>query len=226
MAIRTFKELLRHPPKGAAYVVDTSFLINSIRPDSEEQKLKEAMVKAGSILTYNVTVRSEVIHLSRLLLFERALDREVDSKRRVIPHKPETFSTDLLQKWNVSYEELGMTGHAKLKELANGGYVDLFGVILGADGCFLSEFADAVLAGCTYADTKSFKVSLSWPTMFKLMAMYGLDCSDAMILNLAVSNQTFRGIISSDFDFLYCADKMDVVLPNNRPPAKTRPHLG
>jgi hypothetical protein len=122
----------------------------------------------------------------------------------------------------VNLEKMGYEGPSRLKELCKNGYVDIFRHVFEESGSKLDEYVRTILAGCTYADTKSFKVPLEWSRVFSLMSLYGLDSSDAMILNLAVSDRTFKGIISGDYDFIHCATDIDVILPKARPAPPTK----
>jgi len=50
------------------------------------------------------------------------------------------------------------------------------------------------------------------------MAIYGLDSSDAMIVNFAAGDATYAGLITSDRDYRVCGDviskyKFDIILP-------------
>jgi hypothetical protein len=57
----------------------------------------------------------------------------------------------------------------------------------------------------------------AWDDVYKLMAMYGLDSSDSMILNYAIAQKTFSGLISMDSDFRFCSDvsNFDIVVPGS-----------
>ena len=214
MAIYSYKELLKNTPKNRAYVVDTSFLVRALEPNSEAAQLKDKLIKNGSFLAYNVTVKNEAHHYMRVLMFDAAFDQN-------------TYPfTDALKKyWYETLPKLGYENHAALKQLSLNGYVDVFQIVFGKDGGKLNAEVTKLLAGCTYADTKSFKIPLDWDRMRALMSLYGLDSSDAMILNLAVSDRTFAGIISADEDFIHCAHGLDVVLPSVRGQPKSKPSL-
>lgn len=214
MPIYSYKELLKTVPRNKAYVVDTSFLIRALEEASEASKLKKLLIENGCLLAHNVTVKSEAMHYMRVLMFDAAFEQQ-------------TYAfTDALKKlWNETLPKLGHENHAALKQLSLGGYVDIFQIIFGPNGEKLDAEVTKLLAGCIYADTKSFKVPLEWSRMQALMATYGLDSSDAMILNLAVSDRTFSGIISADEDFIHCADSLDVILPGSRNQPRCKPCL-
>lgn len=211
MSIRSYQDLKKNTPSGAAYVVDTSFLVRALHPNSEEFHLKEHLVKRDVLLAYNVTVRHEILHNLRPLLFEAVLKR--DSSR---------FAPGVLKFWNENLPRIDCRGNEALKQLTRNGYVDLFKEVFGETGAALAAEEMKALAGCTYVSTDDFPVKLEWGKMISMMAIYGLDSSDAMILNFAASNASYLGIISADNDFMYCADDLEIVLPKrpNVPPCK------
>ncbi|MGK5084405.1 hypothetical protein WDW37_14015 [Bdellovibrionota bacterium FG-1] len=125
--------------------------------------------------------------------------------------------------WKKTDDEWDYSGPKRLKTLIESGYVDLFKVVFGEKGEILQAECDKALAGFKYVTKEDFQAPVKWETMASLMAMYGLDSSDAMIVNLASSHHTFSGIISADHDYLHCADSLDIIVPKNHPTPRVKP---
>ena len=107
--------------------------------------------------------------------------------------------------------------HEALKEIIKHGYVKAFEVALGTGGKTLKKEHDAATFGCTYVKTEGMTTRPTWDDVFKLMAMYGLDSSDSMILNYAIAQKTFTGLITMDSDFRFCSDvqNFNIIVPGS-----------
>ena len=205
MAIFSYSEFIKHPPKQKGYVADTSFILRTISTKEKEAlQLKEAILKAGSVLFYNVNIRNELYHFMRFLLIEERLEKS-----------PQSFNPQLIKLWELT-EKWGDAPHIRLKKLVQAGYVDLFGIVFGKNAEILENECNKALAGFKYISKEDFPALVKWENMAPLMAMYGLDSSDAMIVNLAASHQNFSGIISADYDYMFCAQSLDIVVPQKR----------
>lgn len=213
MGTVSFKEFLNKPPKNKMYLADTSFLINSIDTNSKEYEIRNKL--SGKVgFGYNVVVKKELMHFLRRALFRE----EMFVKKNTPLHKR------LYTLWDM-HESSG----DPLKELCNEGYAELFRIAFGNNGETLKASLETVLNGCSYVDGKNNKNAKNWDNVFSIMSMYGLDSSDAMILNFAIGDSTFAGLITSDADFRVCGDmdksaNFDIVLPvgaKNRPSVKS-----
>lgn len=212
MPIFSYRDLIRRTPKRAGFIADTSFVLQTISShEKEAQQLKEALLASGSVLFCNVNVRNELFHFMRYLIVDRRLE-----------NTPNLFHPDMIKLWKKT-DEWNQAPHERLKTLTNAGYVDLFKVVFGERGEILQGECDKALAGFTYITKEDFPAPVKWENMAPLMAMYGLDSSDAMIVNLASSHKTFSGIISADYDYLHCADAFDIVVPKSRPAPQVKP---
>lgn len=200
MALFSFDNFVDTNPKGKAYLVDSCFLINSLIQDTPEQKLRKKLSgKVGFI--YNVVIKNEVIHYTRYQLFSDAI---ANNKIR--------FGKTIKRLWEITEP------HDHLKQVCNNGYAEMFREIFGVNGEKLEAEVDKVFQGCLYASGVGNKHAADWSKVYALAATYGLDSSDAMILNFAVGNATYSGLITSDADFRVCGDvqsknPFDVIVP-------------
>ena len=202
MALVSFEDLLRAPPRGKVYVADTSFLVSASKAQHREERLcsdvKSALINGGCGISYNVNVKSEILHFLRLFLIQDAIDR-----RKIRPHQ------EFLRVWENSRP------HEKLKRVTDAGYVEVFRKVFGSAGQTLKKELEGVLFGCAYMDSSRLSPRPSWDQLYQIMATYGLDSSDAMIINFAVSQRTFSGLLTRDGDFRFCSDipDFDIVVP-------------
>ena len=87
-------------------------------------------------------------------------------------------------------------------------------------GDLLKKQYETFIDGLVFGSASNLKgpASLSWSLMIKLMSEYGLDSSDAMILNFATSTKDFRGFLTSDADYRYAKnykERFDIVVPQS-----------
>ncbi len=181
-------------------MTDTSFIINSLVKNSPEYQFRNKL--AGKIgFVYNVVIRKEILHFARYRMMEEAV-----ANGQIEVHKRVKYAWDNAER------------HSRLKALCDNGYAELFREVFGKNGELLQAQVDIALQGFVYGDGKKNSNSSSWDKVYALMAVYGLDSSDAMILNFAVGDATYAGIITSDADFRVCGDvqsknKFDIILP-------------
>ena len=194
MSLLSIEDAVRRPPKSKVFIADTCFLIDALVNGSLSHELKRKLAENGSGLAYNVVVKKEVIHLVRIAMVEEAFSNGSIA-----------VSTKMRTRWD-NWEEKGLRGHEKLKEICNLGCAEMFREIFGPTGEILKRELEKVFEGCEYADTRSIKVNLSWDVAFQIMSTYGLDSSDAMIVNLAATDRTYSGIVTLDKDYRYCSD--------------------
>jgi len=207
MALISFSSLLTETCPSGTYVVDTSFVLGAAiggRRDSEKRykkafDLKRHLSKSGVGLVYIGVVQNEACHRLREALFERALKQNP----KKLCAAARVFN--------------GAKRHEELKEVMQAGHVKAFEIALGKMGTLLEEELDSVFFACTYLPTEKMQPKPNWKELRKIMATYGLDSSDAMILNFAISQKTFSGLITMDSDFRFCNDVPDfnLVIPDN-----------
>lgn len=207
MGLVTFSALLGDQSPTGTYVVDTSFVLgaasgadkNSERKYRAAYELKRHLLKHQVGLVYTGVVRNEATKRLRDLLFEAV----ISTKFAKYPTVQRIYRT--AQK------------HEKLKEIQKAGYVEAFELALGKDGKHLEAELGSVFFGCKYLATEEMNPKPKWENARKIMATYGLDSSDAMILNFAITQKTFAGLITMDGDFRFCNDvaKFDVVVPDS-----------
>jgi hypothetical protein len=200
LALISFEEALKSPPAGSLFVADTSFIINSLVKNQPEFDVRNKL--AGKIgFVYNVVIRKEILHFTRYQMMADAIENG-----RVAIHKRVKYLWDNTQ------------DHNRLKALCDEGYASLFREVFGANGEKLEKEIETALTGFVYGDSKKNSNASRWDRVYALMAIYGLDSSDAMILNFAAGDATYSGIITSDGDFRVCGDvqsknKFDIILP-------------
>lgn len=215
MGILSYRQLINKPPKNAGFVADTSFIARTISnkdaAGKEAIKLKETLIENGSVLYYNVNIRHELYHLVRFMLIEHRFASD-----------PNSLDPKLLKLWEYT-DQQDCSPTKRLKTLVESGYVDLFQQVFGKKGEKLESECTRILSGFKYLTKEDFTAPVEWKNMSPLMAMYGLDSCDAMIVNLAVSHKNFRGIISADYDYLHCSEALDIVVPSARNLPATRP---
>lgn len=202
MALLSFQEFLQTKSKEKLFIADTSFLLNSVVRGTEEYDFRKKI--AGHIgLAYNVIIRKEIMHITRYQLFKTVFESG-DLKMR----------QSLKNLWDLKQD------HDRLKEICKGGYAEIFREIFGNNGERLEEEVNRILVGCIYVDGKKNKNSSNWNQVYTLMATYGLDSSDAMIVNFAAGDASYAGIITSDADYRVCADvssknTFDILVPKS-----------
>lgn len=202
MGLVSFDDFLKAPHKNKAlYLADTSFLINSLDRSSKEYYIRTRL--SGKIgFGYNVVIKKELMHFLRLALF-----REEMIVKKTVKLHPRLYNL-----WQSNEHR------DPLKELCNEGYAELFRLAFGEKGDLLKEYMETALGGCSYIEGKENKNAKNWDNVFAIMSMYGLDSADAMILNFAIGDSNFAGLITSDADFRVCGDvdksaNFNVVLP-------------
>ena len=201
MGLLGFQHSLKNVPKNKTFLVDTCFIINSLNSNNIEYKVRNKF--AGLVgLAYNVIIRKELLHLIRYQLVADAIE-----------NKKVFVSQSLISMWKMKPQ------HERLKGLCDGGYAEIFRKILGQKGEKLEESMSEALTGFSYYSGHKNSNSNDWQNAHSIMAMYGLDSSDAMILNFAIGDATISGIITSDADFRVCGDvksknPFDIVLPD------------
>ena len=206
MALLTYTALLGERSPNGTFIVDTSFILGasagaqSGAPNrlKSANKLKRHLKENKVGLVYIGVVRNEASHNLREVLFREAMSGG-------------------LQKYKNVQKIYKNASGDKLKEVLRAGYVKAFEVALGKGGKKLRDQLDAVFFGCKYISSGEMEPKPSWDEHREIMSEYGLDSSDAMILNFAISQKTFRGLITLDGDFCFCNDVpgFDVVVPDN-----------
>lgn len=207
MGLQTFSDFQSQPPpRPATYVVDTSFVLaasagsnkNSEKRNKQAYAFKRYLLENKYGLVFIGTVRNEALHRLRQSIFSLSLDNQL----RNFP--------ELLRCYRDAPRG------EQLKEVLKAGYVTAFQKAYKKGGVSITQEMEAIFFGCTYISTDEMKPRPSWDEIPKLMATYGLDSSDALILNFAVSQRTFHGLITMDSDFRFCSDIPDfrIVLPS------------
>lgn len=141
----------------------------------------------GCGLAYNITVKSEVMHVMRYELVEHAIINKTIKSN---------ISINNLWRSKKSRNE-------KLKEMALK-HFNFFSQAIGQNGSILQkEVESIILGGCAYFGQAN-GAKASWQDVYQIMGETCLDSSDAMIFNIAIHNLTFNGIITSDKDFINC----------------------
>ena len=207
MALVTFSSLLGNTEPKGTYVVDTSFVLGAAVGTGKDAEprykranaLKRHLSKNGVGLVYTGVIQNEACHRLRDVLFESAINNQ--------PTRLKTVTT--------TYKNA--RPHEKLKEVMKAGYVKAFELALGKAGKLLEKELESIFFACTYLPTEKMKPKPNWVEFRNIMSTYGLDSSDAMILNFAISQKTFRGLITMDSDFRFCNDvpDFDLVIPDN-----------
>lgn len=168
---------------GKLLLADTSFLIKAAKTGTTQNTIKQNLFKNGCALAYNVTILAETIHLTRFEMVEH----HIRSNGRGV-------TTGVTNKWNSIRSR-----NEKMKEMVKS-HNSLITSIMGKSGAKIRKQVDYVLDGCTYRGSSS-SITASWDDVYRIVGDVGLDSSDSMILNLALSNTVFDGIISSDHDY-------------------------
>lgn len=191
MALIGFTDFQRKIPNGKIFVANTSFLIKSLTSTIEGKllaKLKVEFLKKSS-LVYNVTIRNEILHFLRSQMIKNAVE-----SKNITPNN--TF---------MSFWKMKKDDHNLLKLICDQGYAEIFRSVFGENGEKLEEQFNITTYGCDYGSPKSGKEP-TWKDVHKIMSVYGLDSSDAMILNMAISDSTYSGLITCDRDFRVCGN--------------------
>ena len=205
MGLVRFSDLLREKNPSGTYVIDTCFALAAARGESRgsENKyklaynLKRRLNQCNVGLVYIGVVRNEASHKLRESLFDVAI-------------------SGALKKYLKMCRVYRDASREKLKEVQKAGYVKAFEIALGTNGKLLEMELDTLFWGCKYLSTEEMKPKPSWDKVRQIMSTYGLDSSDAMLLNFAVTQKTFRGLITTDSDFQFCNDVpgFDIVVPD------------
>jgi hypothetical protein len=206
MSLVTFSELLGQTCPDGTYVIDTSFALGATAGASREQQdkrykrandLRRHLLKHGVGLVHTGLIRGEAAHKLREALFAKAMETNLKKYAKIT--------------------KIYKDSKNDLKEMLKAGYVKAFEEALGKDGKILQKELDSVFFGSKYLATEEMKPKPSWTHAREIMATYGLDSTDAMILNFAISQKTFRGLITMDGDFRFCNDvpAFDIVVPDS-----------
>lgn len=175
------------PLKGKVLFCDSCFLINAAKPATLENVIKTKLQNMGCGLAYNITVKSEVMHVMRYELVEHAvINKTIKSNAAINSLWKSKFSR------NEKMKEMALKHYNFLKQA------------IGPQGNILqNEVENNVLGGCVYFGQAN-GAKASWQDVYEIMGQTGLDSSDAMIFNIAIHNLTFDGIITSDKDYKNC----------------------
>lgn len=205
MSLVTFSELLNSPAPEGVYVTDTSFILGAGAGQSKDcekkykiaLKLKDYLLKNKVGLVYTGLIKNEATHNLREVLFKTSI-------KGSLKRFPE-----LIKRYTDAKD-------GGLKEIAKSGYIKSFEYALGKNGKELDRELQNIFFGCTYVSTEKMKPKPDWTEVSKIMATYGLDSTDAMILNFSISQNTFKGLITMDSDFRFCADvpNFEIVVPD------------
>lgn len=205
MAILSFHQVLSSPPRNKIYVADTCFLIEARQDGSDSNKVAKKLAAANCGLVFNVTIHNEILHYTRELLVDRAFDEE-----------PEYLGKSLIARWK-RLEDVNFTAAQKMKAICDSGHFGVFRKIFGEKGEVLAAEKANFLCLGKYFENTAIKQALKWEMVPTLMAQYGLDSSDAMIVNFAV-NCGFDGIVSTDKDYRIAGvgedNSFEVILPS------------
>jgi predicted nucleic acid-binding protein len=219
MSFESFQSLISNPPKEGIYVVDTNFIINCSADDAiQNAKISKALRAAlkDCVLVYNVVTKNELLHHLREFNLKQIFDGKTDLN----------LNESVLRAHNRAEGVAGYKGLSKW--VLASGYGSILLEKFGLRGQLLfkqfNDLVDGFISSETFYKSGTSNAS-SWDNVFKIMAEHALDSSDAMILNFALSDEVFSGIISVDRDFNYCViddDDFKVILPSNYISDKTR----
>jgi len=189
------------------FVVDTSFILNARSNASDtfsksNAKLLKHLLAAGAKLVYNVSIRSELLKIIRELLLNSFIQSE-EKKENLCPELQSILDANQSSPKTVL-----------LKLVADSGYGLIFRDALGMAGEKLTEEFEKYTSRMTFHTSQDLRresndadFTVPWSHVFQIMAQYGLNSSDAMIMNFAISSKIYSGLITADKDFRYCADE-------------------
>jgi len=215
VALVSIESWVASPDYEKIYIADTNFLFKSVHLTNVSQDpyaiddykllrdFRKALRSRGCTVLFNSTVRHELLRLLRHLMVKVALqDGEIDGQKISPEIQALRFDTHGVEK----------TADRFLKDVLRTGYIKFFNDLLGEGGEHLSAEFERVTAGCLY---RSYGASLSWSDTEKTMAQYGLDSSDAMIVNAGVKTADCVGLLTADSDFRYCynVENFDIIMP-------------
>lgn len=219
MPLISIEEVIKAPPKGEVFVVDTNFIIFCSENSNDHQvslakNLKTILLENDCFLVYNVSTKNELLHHLR----EFQLNQ-------VFKGNSEIKVNDSVKK---AYEYFINNSNKSLsKWVLESGYGSILLEMFGNNGEKLKMLFDDLVEDFIYSSDyyENGTVNKSaWENVFKIMAEHALDSTDAMILNFGLSDQSFNGLISLDRDFNYCAKtgNFKILLPNAYISDKTR----
>lgn len=167
--------------KDKIVLADTSFVAKLFRPERYSEPVRafyEFHSNDGAIFCINVTVRQELLKLIRKFLIIEALES--------LKTSPEIRCLyDLSKRRDDLGKQLIAAGHLPFVQKALGGRIKR--ELDNATAPFLSERDDP-------------KKPLSWDDTCAIMEAYGMDSSDAMILNFAVGRK-YDALVTADKDY-------------------------
>ena len=205
MALVKFSTLLQDQSPSGTFVVDTSFVLAAATGGSKNSEkryktafdLKRHLIKHSVGLVYTGLIQNEATHKTREVLFFQAIEKELKRYPKVV----KTFKDS----------------RNDMKEVLKAGYVKAFEAAFGKKGASIKAELDSIFFGCRYLSTNEMKPKPSWDRVREIIATYGLDSTDAMLINFAISQKTFNGFITMDSDFRFCndVDGFDIIIPDN-----------
>lgn len=220
MPIVSIESLIQKSIKDKVYVVDTNFIINCSSNDNKDpniklaKQLKTKLLNNKCILVFNVITRNELLHNLREVSLLTAFEKNtvgIDSKIIATHNRAKELGT---------YKGIA-------KWVLQSGYGSILKELFGPNGDTLQKYYNDLTDGFAYQNGNGNSNSNSWDNLVKIMAEHALDSSDAMILNFALGNKTYNGLISMDSDFNYCVNTKDfeIIIPDKYISDKTRNKL-
>ncbi|MBF0359920.1 MAG: hypothetical protein HQK49_02860 [Oligoflexia bacterium] len=185
------------------YIIDTSFLIKSFEEGSEDYEIcntvRKFIFESEKITAiYNTTIRAELLKYVRKVLITSFLNSNQNY-----------FSQEII---SIKKREKKLT----VNNLINHGLIDVFSEAFGETGQFLVNQLNIITDGVIfYSPSQNTKRSKLWQLLPEIMAKFGLDSGDAMILNIALSTKGINGLITADREFRFCetGKNFDIFMP-------------
>ncbi len=220
MALVGAADWIGAPEYNRLYIADTSFLIksalmpedpknvNSVGDHALLKSLRAKLKTCGCKVIFNSVAKQELLrHLRKRLCIASISNREIDGRKLNTLFLNECSGLDLVNDFDRS-----------MKTLLRKGYINFFEGALGVNGADLETLYNGVVANFSYI---SFGGRLDWSHPQQLMSEYGLDSSDAMIINAGVKTSDCVGLLTGDADYKYCysisnsqGNGFDIILPD------------